>query len=81
MTCPGDDLRLAGAKGGLGTLVGTPPNALLAALMEQTYGVGIGFAQWMGVGIPIAAAMLLVTARLVFGALLRDWSDGTHGCS
>ena len=33
--------------GGMGTLIGTPPNAFLAAFMLETYGVSIGFAQWM----------------------------------
>ena len=31
--------------GGLGTLIGTPPNALLAAYLSQTYGFHIGFGQ------------------------------------
>jgi solute carrier family 13 (sodium-dependent dicarboxylate transporter), member 2/3/5 len=45
--------------GGLGTLIGTPPNALLAAFMTETYGIRIGFAQWMIVGVPAAATMLV----------------------
>ncbi len=39
--------------GGLGTLIGTPPNALLAAFMYENYHFQIGFAQWMLVGIPV----------------------------
>jgi sodium-dependent dicarboxylate transporter 2/3/5 len=39
--------------GGLGTLIGTPPNALLAAFLNQTYGFRIGFAEWMLVGVPV----------------------------
>ncbi|MBU0723378.1 MAG: DASS family sodium-coupled anion symporter [Alphaproteobacteria bacterium] len=45
--------------GGLGTLVGTPPNALLAGYMSREHGVEIGFAQWMVVGIPVVIIMLL----------------------
>lgn len=45
--------------GGLGTLVGTPPNALLAAYMEREHNVRIGFAQWMAFGLPVACTMLL----------------------
>ncbi len=44
--------------GGLGTLIGTPPNALLAAYMAREYGVTIGFAQWMALGLPLVAIML-----------------------
>ena len=39
--------------GGMGTLIGTPPNAFLAGFMLESYGVTIGFAEWMLVGIPI----------------------------
>lgn len=44
--------------GGLATLIGTPPNALLAAYMAREHGVQIGFAQWMLLGVPLAALML-----------------------
>ena len=40
--------------GGIGTLIGTPPNALLAAFAADEYGIAIGFAQWMAVGVPLA---------------------------
>lgn len=39
--------------GGLGTLIGTVPNALVAGFMQETYGIEIGFVQWMGVGVPL----------------------------
>ncbi|WP_062269231.1 SLC13 family permease [Endozoicomonas arenosclerae] len=47
--------------GGLATLIGTPPNALLAAFLSETYEIEIGFAQWMLVGLPVAIAMMAVT--------------------
>ncbi len=47
--------------GGLATLIGTPPNALLAAFLEETYGIELGFAQWMLVGLPICVLMLGIT--------------------
>ena len=56
--------------GGMMTLVGTAPNALLAAFMLDTYGTEIDFARWMLVGIPLALTMLplswLVLTRIVF---------------
>ncbi|HHZ10786.1 MAG TPA: DASS family sodium-coupled anion symporter [Rhizobiales bacterium] len=51
--------------GGLGTLIGTPPNALLAAYMEREHGVTIGFAQWMLIGLPMVFAMIAVTWPLL----------------
>ncbi len=44
--------------GGMSTLVGTPPNALMAGFMQETYGVEIGFATWMMVGVPLALVMM-----------------------
>ncbi|MBO9480991.1 DASS family sodium-coupled anion symporter [Salinisphaera sp. G21_0] len=44
--------------GGLATLIGTPPNALLAAFLSETYNIEIGFAQWMMVGLPVCLLML-----------------------
>lgn len=40
--------------GSLGTLIGTPPNALLSAYLETSHGIEIGFGRWMLVGMPIA---------------------------
>ena len=63
-------IAYAASIGGLATLIGTPPNALLAAFMTRTYGVEIGFAQWMAIGLPITAALLLlawlILTRLAF---------------
>ena len=44
--------------GGLGTLIGTPPNALLAGFLSETYGVEVGFGRWMLLGVPLVAAGL-----------------------
>ncbi|MBO6756555.1 MAG: DASS family sodium-coupled anion symporter [Roseibium sp.] len=47
--------------GGMGTLIGTPPNALFAGFMLETYGISIGFAQWMLVGLPAVLILLPIT--------------------
>ena len=52
--------------GCFGTLIGTPPNALFAGFMSESYGVEIGFGQWMAVGVPLVlitlpASWLLLT--------------------
>lgn len=44
--------------GGVATLIGTPPNAVLAAATDELLGVRIGFLEWMAVGVPVAAVML-----------------------
>ncbi|QEM83180.1 SLC13 family permease [Halomonas binhaiensis] len=45
--------------GGVATLIGTPPNALLAGYLAQEQGIDLGFAQWMLVGLPIAVVMMV----------------------
>ncbi|XQF91781.1 SLC13 family permease (plasmid) [Pseudoalteromonas espejiana] len=46
--------------GGIATLIGTPPNALMAAYLSDTYNIEIGFAKWMLVGVPLSLSMLIV---------------------
>ena len=51
--------------GGMGSLIGTPPNAIFAAHVEATYGVTVGFARWAVVGIPIALVLLFAAWLLI----------------
>ncbi|MFQ5537150.1 MAG: SLC13 family permease [Gemmatimonadota bacterium] len=63
-------LAYAASIGGVATLIGTPPNAVMAGAASEMLGVEVGFMQWMGVGVPVAAVMLPVTwlllTRLLF---------------
>lgn len=54
-------IAYAATIGGLGTLIGTPPNAFMAGFLLETYGVRIGFGQWMLVGVPLVALLLPLT--------------------
>ena len=51
----------AASIGDVSTLIGTPPNAVLAGAARELLGVEIGFVQWMGVGVPVALVMLPLT--------------------
>ena len=53
-------LAYSASIGGLATLIGTPPNALLMGFMAENYGIEISFARWMLVGIPVSLVMLPV---------------------
>ena len=46
--------------GGIATLIGTPPNLVLAGIIQETYGVEITFSQWMIFGLPISLTLLLL---------------------
>ncbi|VXC34503.1 Sodium-dependent dicarboxylate transporter SdcS [Pseudomonas sp. 8Z] len=54
-------IAYAASIGGIATLIGTPPNALLAAFLAENYDVQIGFGQWMLIGLPVASLMLVFT--------------------
>lgn len=56
--------------GSLGTLIGTPPNALLAAYMSEAHDITIGFGQWMMVGVPMAA-IFTILAWLVLTTVFK----------
>jgi len=47
--------------GGVATLIGTPPNAILAGMVEKLYGQTISFASWLAFGLPLSLVMLTVT--------------------
>ncbi|MGG1240267.1 DASS family sodium-coupled anion symporter [Bacillus sonorensis] len=49
----------AGTIGGLGTLIGTPPNLILAASFKTLYGVEISFGGWMAFAVPVVVILLL----------------------
>ena len=51
-------LAYSASIGGMGTLIGTPPNALLAGFMAESYQVQIGFARWMIFGVPLVVLSL-----------------------
>ena len=64
-------IAFAATIGGMGSLIGTPPNAIFAAYVGRVHGVEIGFAQWAALGVPVALILLTVTwlvlARLTPG--------------
>jgi solute carrier family 13 (sodium-dependent dicarboxylate transporter), member 2/3/5 len=66
--------------GGLGTLIGTPPNALLAAFVLESHGIEIGFAQWMMLGVPLVLVGIplayLVLTRISFPVRLQELPGG-----
>ena len=66
--------------GGMATLVGTAPNAMLAAFMQDNHGIEIDFASWMMVGLPLSIVMLplawLALTRFVFQVDFQTSGEG-----
>lgn len=44
--------------GGLSTLIGTPPNLVLAGILTELYDVEITFARWLFFGLPVSILLL-----------------------
>lgn len=44
--------------GGIGTLIGTPPNLFLASFARERLGTEITFVSWMAIGLPLVAVFL-----------------------
>lgn len=61
--------------GGMATLIGTPPNALLRAFLEEQYQVELGFGQWMLLGVPVATVLLLFTFWWLTRGMLDYYSE------
>lgn len=47
--------------GGMATIIGTPPNVVFKGFVREQYGYEIGFGEWMLIGFPFAAILLLLT--------------------
>lgn len=72
-------IAYAASIGSLGTIIGTPPNTLLAGHMAAEHGIEIGFGQWMLVGVPIAVVLLLACWLLLTRVLFRPEIDEVPG--
>ena len=46
--------------GGMATLIGTPPNLVLAGVVKTSYNIEINFLQWMSFGLPISILLLFI---------------------
>ncbi|MFS8617872.1 MAG: DASS family sodium-coupled anion symporter [Solitalea sp.] len=45
--------------GGIATLIGTPPNTVMAGILENTFGYQVGFSNWMLMGVPFSLLLLM----------------------
>lgn len=63
-------IAYAATIGGFGTLIGSPPNALLVGFLAQTHGIRLRFAEYMLIGVPIVVVALpiawFILTRVVF---------------
>jgi sodium-dependent dicarboxylate transporter 2/3/5 len=58
-------IAYAASIGGIGTLIGTPPNIFLAGYIKDHLGQEISFVRWMGIAMPLVLVFLPVTWLLL----------------
>lgn len=66
--------------GGIATLIGTPPNALLRGAVQKLYGIDISFAHWMLFGVPVAWIFIIIVwyylIKIAFPPELKELPGG-----
>ena len=79
-TCLMLAIAWSASMGGLGTLLGSPPNAIVAGYAAKEMGHEIGFLDWMLLGVPLAFTFILVgwllMTRLLYPFDLKEVPGG-----
>ena len=67
--------------GGVGTIIGTPPNVFFAGMMQELYGIKIDFVSWLIFGVPFVVFFLplvwLWLTRIAFPLQTQSIPDST----
>lgn len=58
-------IAFAASIGGLGTMVGSPTNAISAGLLEKSLGIELSFAQWSLYGLPVVLLAVPLAALII----------------
>lgn len=61
----------ASSIGGVGTLLGSPPNAIVAGYAADALGTPISFFQWMAIGLPLAVVFIFLAWWLMTRLIYR----------
>ncbi|GAA2247808.1 DASS family sodium-coupled anion symporter [Rarobacter faecitabidus] len=72
-------IAYAATIGSFGTIIASPPNALLVGYLSATRGIHIGFAQWMAVGVPLSIVFLAVTWLVLTRIIFRTSNEPIPG--
>lgn len=74
-------IAYSASLGGIATLIGTPPNTLLAGAVNEIYGIEITFAQWMLFGVPLAWIFIFVAwfylIKIAYPLKLKELPGGS----
>jgi sodium-dependent dicarboxylate transporter 2/3/5 len=68
----------AASVGGVGTLIGTPPNAILVAQLNAILNYEIGFTEWLLIGLPIVIVTLPIVWYILTYILFPPQMDSVE---
>ena len=63
-------VSIAATVGGMGTIIGTPPNAIAAGLLENS-GSKINFLSWMLYGVPVAITLTAISCFVLLKVFVK----------
>ena len=73
-------IAYSASLGGVATLIGTPPNTLLAGAIKKMYDIELSFAKWMLFGVPLAWTFIFITwfylVKFAFPSKLKTLPGG-----
>ena len=72
-------IAYAASIGSLGTIIGTPPNALLAAHMAANHDLELGFGRWMLVGVPLSIVLMFGAWFILTKVMFKPEIDNIPG--
>lgn len=72
-------IAYAASIGSLGTIIGTPPNSLLAAHMSANHGFELGFGRWMLIGVPLSILLMVGAWFILTKVMFRPEIDKIPG--
>lgn len=62
---------IAASTGGMGTIIGTPPNAIAVGVLENA-GITINFIDWMKYGIPLSLVLTTISCIVLIRVFIKD---------
>lgn len=73
-------IAYSASLGGVATLIGTPPNTLLAGAIDTMYGIELSFAKWMLFGVPLAWTFIIIVwfylVKFAYPSKLKELPGG-----
>jgi solute carrier family 13 (sodium-dependent dicarboxylate transporter), member 2/3/5 len=67
-------IPLSATIGGMGTIIGTPSNAIAVGALEHA-GISIGFIEWMKYGVPISIILTAISCFVLIRIFIKDKSS------